>query len=512
MPPSESNNRRIIKNTLLLYFRMIFLTIINIFTVRIVLEALGVENYGIYSVVSTAVFMLGFLQGTLSSATQRYFSFQLAQQDVKEFSRLYSLIMICFIIVGGVVLLVGGFSGPFIVEDFLNIPEGRKEAAVWVFYSSLGSFTIGLLTVPYTASMISYERMNGFAYLSILDGILKLGIAYAVMYSSFDHLVFYAILSFIQSLIIFIFYAIYCRRCFEGVRFNWHWEKKLIKELLNYTGWNLFGSVSGVLSTSGQGIILNLFFGPIVNAAKGIADRIYSVVQSFATNFYLAVSPQIVKSYANKDLSRMFALVISSTKFSYFLLLIISYPLIICMPALLIIWLGENKVSPEMIIFSQLALVLTLVNSLEQPITQMIRATGKIRNYQFFVGIFTIFYLPVATLVLWLGASAQSTMVVLILLMLFVQIIRIIVARKQMKMPVKDYLEKAILPIIYVSGLLAAIGFFLNFWHTHTLLLHIAKGSSALFISIVIISQLGMSSDERMKTISTLKKKLFRRS
>lgn len=512
MHPRESDNGRIIKNTLFLYFRMILLTVINIFTVRIVLDALGVENYGIFSVISSAVLMLGFIQGTLSSATQRYFSFQLAQKDVEGFRKLFSLVMICFLIVAGFVLLAGGIAGPFIVDDFLNIPSGRETAATWVYYSSLGTFTLGLVTIPFTASMISHEKMNGFAYLSIFDGMVKLGVAYAVMYSTYDHLIFYAILSFLQSLVTFLFYAVYCRKTFEGVRFKWCWEKKVIKELMSYTGWNLFGSVSGVLSTSGQGIVLNLFFGPIVNAAKGIADRIYSVVQSFATNFYLAVSPQIVKSYANKDLSRMFALVISSTKFSYFLLLIISYPLIICMPALLIIWLGENKVSPEMIIFSQLALVLTLVNSLEQPITQMIRATGKIRNYQFFVGIFTIFYLPVATLVLWLGASAQSTMVVLILLMLFVQIIRIIVARKQMKMPVKDYLEKAILPIIYVSGLLAAIGFFLNFWHTHTLLLHIAKGSSALFISIVIISQLGMSSDERMKTISTLKKKLFRRS
>lgn len=512
MPPRESDNGRIIKNTLFLYFRMILLTVINIFTVRIVLDALGVENYGIFSVISSAVLMLGFIQGTLSSATQRYFSFQLAQKDVEGFRKLFSLVMICFMIVAGFVLLAGGIAGPFIVDDFLNIPSGRETAATWVYYSSLGTFTLGLVTIPFTASMISHEKMNGFAYLSIFDGMVKLGVAYAVMYSTYDHLIFYAILSFLQSLVTFLFYAVYCRKTFEGVRFKWCWEKKVIKELMSYTGWNLFGSVSGVLSTSGQGIVLNLFFGPVVNAAKGIADRIYSVVQSFATNFYLAVSPQIVKSYAVKDLTRMFSLVTSSTKFSFFLLLLISYPLIICMPALLIIWLGENKVSPEMIIFSQLALVLTLVNSLEQPITQMIRATGKIRNYQISVGIFTLSYLPIAILVLWLGASPQSTMTVLILLMLFVQIIRIIVAKRQMKFPVKEYVRKALLPILIVSSILGVCGLFLYNWRCEDILMHFIKGCCALVVSAISIYVFGMTSAERKNSVSSIKKKLFNKS
>ena len=253
---------------------------------------------------------------------------------------------------------------------------------------------------------------------------------------------------------------------------------------------------------------MNIFFGPVINAAKGIADRIYAVVQSFSINFYLAVSPQIVKSYASGDHERMQSLVISSTKYSFFLLLIISYPLIICMDGVLNVWLGESNVTREMMIFSQLSLVLALFNPLEQPITQMVRATGKIRNYQICVGIFTLSYLPIAILVLWLGASPQSTMTVLILLMLFVQIIRVMVAKRQMAFKVREYLIKAIAPIVLVSGILAIIGFFLYLWDTNSFIMHIAKGSLALCIAIAGILILGMNPEERKKPFAAIKNKL----
>lgn len=499
-----TDNGRIVKNTLLLYFRMILLTIINIYTVRVVLEALGVENYGIFSVIGSAVYMLGFLQATLSSATQRYFAYQLAQKDVEGYRRLFSQVMIVFLFISVLILIGGGAAGPFVVFDFLNIPAEREIAALWVYYSSLGSFLLLILTIPFTASMISHEKMNGFAYLSLFDGVLKLGIAYTVMLTTWDHLIFYAILSFFQSLVTFGFYAVYCRRNFEGVRFGWCWETSLVKELLGYTGWNLFGSVSAVLATSGQGILLNLFFGPIINAAKGIADRISSVIQSFSSNFYLAVSPQIIKSYASGNRDRMNELVISSSKFSFYLLLLPAFPLIICMPELLNVWLGADKVDYEMIVFSRLTLVYALVACLEQPITQMIRATGRIRNYQIIVGVFTLLFLPLAALVLWLGAPAQSTMVVLILITAFVQVVRVVIARKQMDFPVGLYLKLTLLPISVVSLVLILTGILLLQWHTSSLLLHIAKGCLTLLAAVCVIFIIGMSRNERKGIIAKL--------
>ncbi len=503
-----SDNGRIAKNTIFLYFRMILLTIINIYTVRVVLNALGVEDYGIYSVIGSAVYMLGFLQATLSSATQRYFSYQLAAKNTEGYRRLFSQIMIVFLIMGGIILLIGGGAGPFVVHDFLNLPQDRMTAAMWVYYSSLGSFILLILTIPFTASMISHEKMNGFAYLSIFDGLFKLGVAYAIMLTSYDRLIFYAILSFIQSVVTFGFYVVYCRRNFEGVRFHWCWEKNLVKELLGYTGWNLFGSVSAVLSTSGQGLLLNLFFGPVINAAKGIADRIYAVIQSFSSNFYLAVSPQIIKSYASKEMQRMFDLVISSSKFSFYLLLVMGFPLIVCMDGLLDVWLGSKNVGYEMVVFSQLALVYALVNCLEQPITQMIRATGKIRNYQIVVGCFTLAFLPLAALALWLGAAAQTTMVILIVLTAVVQIVRVIMGRRQVNFPVGRYFKEALVPILQVSLILAAGWVVFKEWHTDSMWLHIIKGVAAFATALFIIFILGMNRGERSKVIGGIRSKL----
>ncbi|MDE6273355.1 MAG: hypothetical protein K2M31_10175 [Muribaculaceae bacterium] len=503
-----SDNGRIAKNTIFLYFRMILLTIINIYTVRVVLNALGVEDYGIFSVIGSAVYMLGFLQATLSSATQRYFSYQLADKNTVGYRRLFSQVMIVFLIMAAVILIIGGILGPFVVDDFLNLPADRLTAAMWVYYSSLGSFILLIMTIPFTASMISHEKMNGFAYLSIFDGLFKLGVAYAIMLTSYDRLIFYAILSFIQSLVTFGFYVIYCRRNFEGVRFEWCWEKNLVKELLGYTGWNLFGSVSAVLATSGQGLLLNLFFGPLINAAKGIADRIYSVIQSFSSNFYLAVSPQIIKSYANKDINRMNDLVISSSKFSFYLLLVLSFPLIVCMDGLLDVWLGSKNVGYEMIVFSQLALVYALVNCLEQPITQMIRATGKIRNYQIVIGCFTLLFLPIAALALWLGAAPQTTMVILIILTAVVQIIRVIMGNRQLGFPIGRYFKEAISPILQVSLILAAGWVMLSMWHTTDIGYHIVKGLAALAAAMIIILILGMNRGERSKAINVIRSKL----
>lgn len=490
---------------------MIFLTVINIYTVRIVLNALGVENYGIYSVIGSAVYMLGFVQGTLTSATQRYFSYQLANKDSGAYSRLFSLVMICFLILSGLILIIGGSFGPFVVKDFLNIPSNRTFAGLWVYYSTLGTFVLGLLTIPYSASMISHEKMTGFAYLSIFDGLFKLGVAFLVMYSPADHLILYAILTFLQSLITFGFYAVYSRKKFEGVRFNFQWERTIVKELLGYTGWNLFGSVSSVLTTSGQGVVLNLFFGPLINTAKGIADRISSVVQSFSTNFYLAVSPQIIKSYATGEIQRMVTLVVGSSKFSFFLLLIIGYPLIICMDGLLSTWLGSESVSPEMIIFCRLTLVYCLISCLEQPITQIVRATGKIRNYQVSVGIFTLAYLPIAIGVLYLGAPAQSTMYVLIIMYSLLQILRVAIVKRQVNFPVGIYLKGAILPILIVTLLLTTTTIFLLHWPTDSLLLHLLKGLISFAIAVISILIFGLKSSERKEIMNKLRSRLVSR-
>lgn len=453
----ESNNKRIAKNTLLLYFRMIFLSLISFFTVRVTLDALGVVNYGISNVVGSIVSSLTFISGTLSSATQRYFSFQLGKNDISGYQKVFSLLLICYFSMSLIILVVGESLGYFFIYKWLNIPSERLYAAYWYFHTVLLTFVINLMVIPFSSSMISHEKMSGFAYISIFDAVIKLTIAYLIYISSYDKLIIYGFLILMSAVLNFLLYYIYCRKNFEGCRFKKYWEKGLFKELLSYTGWNLFGSVSGVLATQGQNILLNIYFGPIVNTAKGIADKITSVVQSFSSNFYMAVSPQIIKSYASNEIERMYNLVISSTKFSFYLLLILSYPLIICMDSLLILWLGSNNVSETMISFSRLCLIYCMVSSLEQPITQMIRATGRIKNYQIFVGIITLMFIPVAALFLYMRFPAKSTMIVLIIIYGFAQLIRIIIAKIQLRFPYKNYIINSLLPILGVSVFLSFI-------------------------------------------------------
>lgn len=446
----ENNNKRIAKNTAFLYFRMLFLTVISLYTVKITLEALGVVDYGIYNVVASVVAFLSFLNGTLTSATQRFLSFHLGKSDYKAYSRTFSLLLIGFIVISIIIFIIAEIIGIFFIDDWLVIPKDRILAAKWVYQTAIFTFIFHLLMVPYSSSIVANEKMNAFAYISIVDGVLKLFMVFLLLRAPFDRLIYYGILTLALAVIIFLLYVVYCKIAFPYCKFRLIWDRALFKELTAYTGWNLFGSVSGVLITQGQNILLNIFFGPVINTAKGIADKISSVVNSFSSNFYMAVSPQIVKSYATGDIQRMLNLGIKSSRLSFFLILVLSFPLIVCMRGILYIWLGENNVSYDMITFSILALLFCLVQSLEQPITQMIRATGNIKNYQFKVGICTLCYIPIAFVALYLGANALSTMITLILLYLFVQIIRVSIAVRQVDLNLQEYIIEVVKPITIV--------------------------------------------------------------
>lgn len=500
-----NDNGRIARNTLLLYFRMLFLTVVNLVTVRVVLGALGQSDYGISSVVGSAVYTLAFLTGTLSSASQRYFAYHLGERDTEGYRKTFSILLMSFLAFGAIVMLVGESVSPWIVTDWLNIPADREYAAAWVYQTSLVSFVLSLLQVPYTSSMVAHERMNGFAYVSIADGLFKLGVAYMVAATGSDRLILYSVLSTAETAMVLLLYYLYCRR-FEGCRFRPVFDRVRFRELTGYTGWNLFGSVSGMLVVQGQSILLNIFFGPVINTAKGIADRIASLVQSFSSNFYMAVSPQIIKNYASGERDRMLSLVINSSRFSFFLLLLLVFPSISVVDPLLHIWLKEGDVSDAMVVFSRLTLLYCLVVSLEQPITQMIRATGRIRRYQISVGVVTLSYLPLAALGLWLGLPAQSTMWILIAIYLSVMFVRVGVARRQVQFPVGVYLRRVISPIALTCALLVIPGVLLESWRVDSVAMLLLKGATAMGIAAVVILLAGVNREERIRLVGLLRR------
>lgn len=505
-------NHRLLKNTGLLYFRLIFLTFINLYAVRVTLEALGAIDYGIFNVLVSLVASLTILSGAMSSASQRFLSFHLGKEDYHKYSHTFTLLLIIFAIIAAILFVIGEVVGYFFVEDWMNMPPDRTKAAYWVFQTSLIAFGVGLLTIPYTASIIANERMDAFAIFSIVEGVMKLVIAFMLLEFGGDRLILYGVMTALTNIVVLLMSMYYCHSKFKYCKYVWKWDKKIFSELSKYTGWNLLGSISGTLASQGQNVLLNLYFNPVINAAKAIADRIQNVINGFSINLYTAASPQIIKSYASEDYNRALSLVLKTSKMSFLLIFVIAFPIICNMQGLLVIWLGSNAYTPDMSAFSKLILLYCMILAIEPPISRIIQATGKIRNYQIAVGVITLSYIPIAAIVLSLGGSATMTVKVLIAIMSIAQVVRVRVAHRQVKLDYSAYLKSVVLPIFKV-GIVAipVYALFLNgenyydFWRT--LANTIVAGVFGLFIASI----LGLDKNDRAMIIEIVKNRFNRK-
>lgn len=310
------------------------------------------------------------------------------------------------------------------------------------------------------------------------------------------------------NIINLIMHITYCQIKFKYCKYIWEWNKKLFKELSSYTGWNMIGSISTTLIVQGQNLLLNIFFGPVINAAKAIGDKIMTVINSFSANLFMAVTPQIIKSYAAGEIQRSINLVIRSSKISYLLLFILSFPLICNMDFILQIWLGKDSKTPDMVFFSQLMLIYCMVNSLEQPITRIIQATGDIKRYQIFVGASTLCYLPLATLALWIGCSAPTTMIVLIAIVIITQFIRVQIAHSQTGLPYREYFTNVISPILIITTLSVPVYFITNhFNNLESLGYNIISILSTLAFALLLSWIIGFNKMDKQMIYNILKKK-----
>ena len=454
-------NKRLIKNTGLLYGRLIFLTLVNLYTVRVTLEALGDIDYGIYDVIASVVASLSVLTGAMTSATQRFLSVRLGRNDYEGYSRMFTLLLICFLGMTAIILIIGEPLGLLAINKWLNLPPDRLNACYWVFQASLAAFALGLITIPYNSSIVANERMGAFALFSIVEGVLKLSIALLLMHYGGDRLILYSILTMLISLVVLLMSMQYCHSSFKYCRYRWKWDRQIFSQLSQYTGWNLFGSVSSILATQGQNILLNIFFGPLINTSKAIADRIQHVINGFSVNLYMAASPQIIKSYAAEEFGRALNLVTKTSKMSFLLIFVISFPLLCNMDGLLGIWILKSTETPYMIAFSRLILLYCLALSLEPPISRIIQATGQIRKYQVSVGIITLSFIPIAALSLWLGASAPTTLIIQISILLIAQAVRVVIAHGQVGLSYSDYFSEVVLPIVRIAVIAVPSYFFL---------------------------------------------------
>jgi len=450
MSNQQQNNKRIAKNTMMLYIRMFFVMAVALYTSRIMLKALGIEDFGIYNVVGGVVAMMGVLNGAMAVSTQRYLTYELGKGNFIRLKQVFSTCFLIYLILSVILLVFAEIVGLWFLNNKLTIPENRIYAANWVYQFSLLSCINTLLASPYKAVIIAHEKMNIYAYIGIIETILKLVIVYLLLISSFDSLILYGFLVLMVSVVVTIIYRIFCIRNYAESKFSFYWEKPLFKQLLSYSGWNLFGSLSGLVKGQGLNILLNMFFNPAINASRGIAYQINGAITQFFTNFYTAVRPQITKYYAQNDLDNMFKLVFRSSKFSFYLILLISLPILIETPYVINLWLGQL---PEYtVLFTRLIVVITAIDAMANPLMTTAHATGNIKLYQSIVGTLIILNVPISYALLNYGNfSPTIVFVVSLCLSVIALFARLWVVKKLVDFPVLRYIKDVLSPSVFIA-------------------------------------------------------------
>lgn len=504
---TSNNNKRIAKNTLLLYFRMFFIMAVTLFTSRVVLSALGVEDYGIYNVVGGIVAMMGVLNGAMSVSTQRYLTFELGRGDMVRLKQTFSICLTIFFLLSIIVVVLAETIGLWFLNTQLVIPDNRVEAANWIYQFSILSCVSSLITTPFNAAIIAHERMNVYAYVGILEVVLKLLIVYLILILPADKLISYGFLFMLSHFIITGIYISYCCRKFEETRYSWYWEKPLFKELVSYSGWNLFGSLSGLVKGQGLNILLNMFFNPAVNAARGIAFQINAAITQFFTNFYTAVRPQITKYYAQDNMVEMQKLIFRSSKLSFYLIMLISLPIIIEAPYIVNLWLGQL---PEYVVpFTRLIIAISAVDCMATPLMTAAHATGNIKLYQSSVGTMTILNVPISYVFLKLGYSPLIVFYISLVIAVICFFMRLWIVRQLMEFPVMEYIVKVFGTCLIVCSMSLILPLAAHLTLEESLISVIMVCLVSLLSSMVSVYFIGMDNKEKQFVWNIINKKIL---
>ena len=448
MSENSVNNARIAKNTMLLYFRMILLMLISLYTSRKILEELGVEDYGIYNIVSGFIVMLSFINGAISSSTSRYITFALGRNDDVWLKKVFSTCLQSHVVISVLILIIGETVGLWIVKNVLVIPSATLNAALWVYQCSIISTVIMVWSVPFNACIIAHERMSAFAYISVFESIAKLLIVFALGLVESDRLILYAVLLLLVQVSISGIYVYYGFKNFQETKSKLLFEKGLFKETMSYAGWSLWGGLAAALFTQGVNFVLNIFFGPVVNAARGLAVTVQSSVQQFSSNFQTALNPQITKAYASNLLNEMHVLIIRSSKFTFFLIFCLSLPIILETKFVLDVWLKEI---PEYTVsFVRIMLVICIIDAMANPFMTAIAATGRVKKYHCLIGGILLTIVPIAYISLYVGGAPISVFYVQLIIFIVAFVVRLIFVATMIGLSISRYLREAIVPCLII--------------------------------------------------------------
>lgn len=442
---NSENNKRIAKNTLMLYIRTLFVMVISLYTSRVVLQVLGVEDYGVYQVVGGLVAMFSVISSSLSSAISRFITFEIGRGDMERLKRIFStsiIIQLCLCVIVTLAVEIGGL---WFMHTEMQIPAGRLDAAEWVLHCSVLTFCINLLSIPYNACIIAHEHMKAFAYVSVVEAMLKLGILFLIIHSPIDRLVAYAILLTLAAALIRLAYTVYCHKHFEETKTKLIFDKSIFKEMSGFSGWSFFNNTSFIFNNQGVSMLMNVFFGVTVNAARGIAIQVESAVLQFVNNFTTALNPQITKSYANGDLDNMYKLVCRGAKFSFFSMLILSLPIILEANQILSLWL--TKVPEHTVIFVQLSMIMGMCDCIGATGYTACMATGKLKRYSLTLTPLIVLEFPLSWLLFYYGASVESSYYLYILIKLLVLFVRMYLMQSMIGLNCLMYIKGVFLPI-----------------------------------------------------------------
>lgn len=502
---SAIDQKRIAKNTMLLYLRIGVVMLVGLYTSRVVLDALGEVDFGVYNAVGAIVMMFSFLSSTMSTSCQRFYSYEIGRGNFDELRRTFSLCVLVFAIIIVVLALATEVSGIWLLQSKMKVAS-RMEAARWVFHLSILSFVFTIIRTPYMGMVIAKEKMKVFAYLTVIDVVGGLGIAILIAHYGGDRLILYAILMAAVNAMISAFYIVYCRVFYPECKLMFYWDRERFCEILGFAGWNMVGSISSICKSHGLNILINIFFGPAVNAARGLAYKVFQSIQTFADNFYWAVRPQLIKSYSAGDRSGMLKLVCQSSKFTYYLIFAVALPVLLETPFLLGIWL--KKVPDYTILFTRLVVINAVVESLANPLAAAMQAYGKIRNYNLAVGGFILLILPVSYLFLKLGFPPETVFYVSIIICAIAILVRLLFVRKCVGLSLRMYLKSVVLPVLAVTVVATICPVLLETNISYGFIRFVTVVAASILMTGLSVYCIGLTPSERQNVLRFVGEKL----
>jgi O-antigen/teichoic acid export membrane protein len=493
----QTKNKRIAKNTALLYFRMIFILLVSLYTTRIILKVLGVEDYGIHNVVAGTVTMLSFLTSAISSSSLRFLSFELGKRNFYQFNLTFSTSINIQILISVLVIIIFETLGLWFINSQLNIPENRLDAANWAFQFSVLTIIVAMFRVPYNSVIISFEKMNVYAYLSIIDVLLKLILVFSLeKFSNVDSLKLYSGLLFLTSLITTLLYWLYVKKYIKECFYMFVFDKKLFKKLLNFTGWNLWGNVASITYSQGILIILNIFLGPLINSAMAIAFQVKAAVRSLILNFQTAMNPQIIKSFAENEINYMHRIIFTGSKFSYYIMLIVCLPFILNMEKILDLWLLE--VPDFTIILCKLVLIEVIINSISGPLMTGAQASGFIKKYQVVVGGLLLLILPISYFFISAGYPPETTLYISIIISFIAFFARLYIISPLIMLSKIQFIKQVNLPVLYITILLVGTNTIIHDFIENDFIEIFLINFVLIIFNLIIIYFIGLKKGERL--------------